>query len=293
MTRQQVIQLAIILLVLSMSAISWAIRQFREYQAKQGAKAAAQRRREQMLRTGRVDGAPAAPSMQPAMPPPPTTVHDDARRKLIELAQRRKAELEEMARRAAAGGGASRAGGSAAPPQRPAAPFPPAPTRTPQPRPVQRVPQPAQRPAPPRPQQRPNQPPVSASDARRNEDKENRLRREARERREITREKAEREQTDRDKVEARAESIRSNAEYTRDTGAPSIASSEITDAPSADQIRDPRRALAASLAGLRQGSGTPQATAEAWRRAIIMSEILGPSVAMRPPGDAGGSMQAL
>jgi hypothetical protein len=286
MGNQQWVHFAVIILVLAMSAISWAIRQFRAYQAKQEVKTAAQRRREQMLRTGRTDSTPVAPTMRLETPTAPSvSVHDDARRKLMELAAKRQAQLEEMARRAAAGGGGSP--GSAGPrvggggsrgtftPPRPVPPAPPPPRPQPTQRPIPAHRQAQQAPRPGR------QAPTPAAVA------ENRRRQEAKARAEAARERSEREQYTREKATVEALAVKSNAEYTKATGSPSIASSEITDASAMDLAADTRRsALAAAIGNLRMGAGSPAATLETWRRAIILTEILGSPPALRDPDRA-------
>ncbi len=108
------IEFVIIGLAISGSAIGWVIRKMSEKTAERRAEAERERRREEMLRTGRVeagDRTPSAPTVFEAAAPAATAPnapvsHEDARRRLQELAERRRRELEEMRRRAAQGGGA-------------------------------------------------------------------------------------------------------------------------------------------------------------------------------------------
>ncbi len=275
MGNQQWVHLVIILLVVSMSVLSWLYRQFKAYQSNQAGKVAAQRRREQVLRTGRAD--------EPSVAVPPArgvSVHDDARKKLMELAARRKAQLEEMARRAAAGGGV----GSA---PRPTAPLPAPVRRAPAaPSPKRPIARPAQQPTPPQPVRG-----VPSQRQRQAELEQARRRQELRARAEATRQRAERERAAREQAQTAAGTTITTTEPNQPAEGPGIEASQISDAGVVGQPRSTARSqLAATIAGLKMGANTPRAAAEAWRRAIVMTEILGPSIAMRgatePPDHA-------
>ena len=257
MTSQQWVHVTIIIIVMGMSAISWAVRRFRDYQAKQQVKAAQQRQREQILRTGRGDAnlespvllAPPVPARPDVSASPGGSVHDEARRRLQELAQKRRAELEAMARRAAAG----------QPSQRPPAPRapqrgssrPPAP-----PAPVVRAPKSD-------PQSRQTQ---ASEDARRRADKQARA---AEQRRRTEQDKAAQARDERDAA------VRSE---------PSLLDESASDAAfrqASEAARQPTATSALTRIGL--GAATPARNIEQWRRAIVLMEVLGPPPGLRGP----------
>lgn len=252
MTRQQWTQLIIILLFVGFSVLSWAFRQLREYQQKQAARQAAERRRLEMLRTGRgeaqADERPVAVA-PPGAPPRSPDLHDDARRRLQELAQRRRAELEEMARRAAGGSVAGAPMGG----PRPATPVP-----------VQRTPRAwGERPATKIEQER-----RAAEQARRRAEKQDKQdRSEARRRAEQAR-VVERQRAEADARQAAAE---------QQTAATAAADALGTSDPG----RAGRPSLAMAIGAARLGPGSTPATVEQWRRAVVLMSVLGPPTALR------------
>lgn len=258
MTRQQWTQLIIILLFVGFSVLSWAFRQLREYQQKQAARQAAERRRLEMLRTGRGEARAEVQQVEAApleAPPRAPDLHDDARRRLQELAQRRRAELEAMARRAAGGAGGAGGSGAGAPMAgpRPATPVP-----------VQRTPQArGERPVTKAEQQR-----RAAEQARRRaekQDKQDRIeaKRRAEQARVVERQRAEADARQTAAEQQTAASAAADALGTTDPG------------------RTARPALAAAIGAARLGPGATPATAEQWRRAIVLMSVLGPPAALR------------
>lgn len=109
MTTVAWIKLIVFILLISGSTLSWILKQLAEQKKQKQAKEAAQRRVENMLRTGRADDEIAtsnvAPGSSQADPLAPPTTHADARRRLQELAERRQKQLEELRRRQAATSG--------------------------------------------------------------------------------------------------------------------------------------------------------------------------------------------
>jgi colicin import membrane protein len=256
---QQIINIAIIVIVFGASALGWAVKQFGEYQAAKRAKAEALRRREQMLRTGRADErAPtlldedrAAAQLSPGAP----SQHDDARRRLIELAQKRQAQLAEMARRAAGGGQ------TASPPAMP----------TPRPMPVSRGGSPRPAVGPGQVRAGSGQPMVSADEQRRRAEK--------RAKAEAARKRSEaqaRQQAAADAEDREAATRRAAAERARE--AEEAATAEGTGR---------RTNVAAAIGNLRLGAGSAQGNLERWRNAMILTEVLGPPLAMREAGRDG------
>lgn len=253
MTRQQWTQLIIILLFVGFSVLSWAFRQLREYQQKQAARQAAERRRLEMLRTGRGEARADEQRVEARpleAPPRAPDVHDDARRRLQELAQRRRAELEAMARRAAggSGGGAPKAG------PRPATPVP-----------VQRTPQArGERPGTNVEQQR-----RAAEQARRRAEKL-----EKQDRIEAKRKAEQAKVVERQRAEADARQAAAEQQTAASAAADALGTGE--------SGRSGRPALATAIGAARLGPGATPATAEQWRRAIVLMNVLGPPAALRP-----------
>lgn len=256
------VQLVVILIFVLMTVISWSYRKFKEHQANQARKTAAARRREQLLRTGRVDDEPELPTrtvIATAQPAGSPNVHDDARRKLQELAAKRRRELEEIARRSSGGSTIAPAPASGQRPGFPAArprpaSAPPTPSFSPPP---QRT-KPASRPQP-TPKPRPARSPSPAEAARR--DAESAARAAA------ARERA---------MRQRAAEASEQADRARRAQA----------AADADQSAIAAAAASRSVAqGLRP---TPLGAAggglDQWRRAIVLMEVLGPPAADREPG---------
>ena len=254
MTRQQWTQLIIILLFVGFSVLSWAFRQLREYQQKQAARQAAERRRMEVLRTGRADQPPAGEFAStrpaPAIPPQaPLDPHAEAPRRLQEPAQRRRAELEAMARRAAggSGGGAPKAG-----------------PRTATPVPVQRTPQArGERPGTNVEQQR-----RAAEQARRRAEKL-----EKQDRIEAKRKAEQAKVVERQRAEADARQTAAEQQTAASAAADALGTGETG--------RAGRPALAAAIGAARLGPGATPATAEQWRRAIVLMNVLGPPAALR------------
>lgn len=111
----QYIQVAVWVLLLSLSFLGWLLRVIAQKRAESKVIQERKRREEEMLRTGRgmnEQGVDVQMAPSPAVQSPTSTVAsaDEAKRRLQELAQRRRAELQQMAERAQQGGG------SAAPP---------------------------------------------------------------------------------------------------------------------------------------------------------------------------------
>lgn len=102
MTTQQVIQLLIVLLIVGSSFFGWLFKQVQEQRERKRIRDEQERRRDEMLRTGRdVYAGPAGPQTVPtevAMPPSA----DPQTRRREELARRRREQIEELRRRAAA-----------------------------------------------------------------------------------------------------------------------------------------------------------------------------------------------
>lgn len=112
MSTLDILKLVAIFLFLTVSALSWLAKQLAEQKKIKNAKEAAQRREEQMLRTGRTeDTVSTTPVLQGPVElssaagggaaPPVPSAHNDAKRRLQELAERRKAQLDELRRRQA------------------------------------------------------------------------------------------------------------------------------------------------------------------------------------------------
>lgn len=148
------IRIAAIVLMVSISVISWLVRVLGKKREEARERIAKRRREEELLRTGRTEsGSPASIPIAPVAANVPAS-HDEARRRLQEIAQRRRAELQQMAQRGETG---------AAPPASPVAPVRPIaqPSRPFQPRPAAQprsaFPTPAARPEPPRPKPAPRQ----------------------------------------------------------------------------------------------------------------------------------------
>lgn len=93
----QWIQVAVWVLLLSLSFLGWLFRMISQKRAESKVMLDRKRREEEMLRTGRMeDGTPIASA---SSAPAPTSA-DEAKRRLQELAQRRRAELQQAAQRA-------------------------------------------------------------------------------------------------------------------------------------------------------------------------------------------------
>lgn len=99
------IQLIVILIFLGISAVSWTLKKLGEQRAIREAQARAARERDELLRTGR-------PPESAAPERPPLVAQDDATARLKELAAKRQAQLNELRRQAQA---KARAQGTPAP----------------------------------------------------------------------------------------------------------------------------------------------------------------------------------
>lgn len=242
----QYIKLIIILLFVGFSVASFLYRKFKEQQQQQQAKLDALRRREQMLRTGRVEQDESFPQPGSIEPPPqqqprPETPHDEARRRLQELAAQRRRELEAMTRRAAGG-----------PPTQ--APSPPPVSRPFPARPIATRTTPPRSPVPPRQTGNPNN---AAEQARRQAQKAAKA--------EEARNRAERER------QARDERARATQALAADSA------SQPSAEPSPSSLSSPTGAIRILAAGVPVGSRRP----EDWRRAIVMMELLAPPAGLR------------
>jgi len=249
------------------------IRKINERNAKREVEVAKQRRQEQILRTGRAeDGSIArAPAAGPGAP---TSVAspDDARRKLPEHAERRRRELAEMMRRAQ--GGAAPASAQPAPRPAPRQTFE-APPRTvppvivsgPIPTPARRIPGP-----PPRQQRAPA--PTAFGPVQQPGERDIRRQREV----------------DANKKAAKEAVVRRKAQEQRrpapvmsaaDVAYQQVISVPTQPAPVAPAPAKPATAAArVAIFGVGTGAGPKGGPAE-WRRAIIISELLGAPVGMR------------
>ncbi|MFN7020110.1 MAG: hypothetical protein ACK4WH_02120 [Phycisphaerales bacterium] len=248
----QYIKLAIILLFVSISVISFLYRKFKEQQAAQEARNEALRRREQLLRTGRLEVPDAEQTtvmvgLPNQVPPKPMTVHDEARRRLQELAAQRRRELEGMARRAVGGGGPAPSAGQVLRP-------------IPQPaRPIQRSTAPPARTAP---TQRPRPQTAQADDqSRRAAQKAAKA--------EETRQRAARQRADQERA-ARAAEARAAIEAASSSKA---------------AAQQPIEAGAGALRGLAPIGAAGSRRPEDWRRAIVFMELLAPPKSMRGDQD--------
>lgn len=247
----QYIKLAIILLFVSISVISFLYRKFKEQQAAQEARNEALRRREQLLRTGRVDDPDTErPTVMVGLPnqvpPQPVTVHDEARRRLQELAAQRRRELEEMARRAAGGGGTAPSAGQV---------LRPVPQQA---RPIQTRTTPPARPSPaqhprPRTAQTDDQSRRAAQKAAKAEE---------------ARQRAAKQRADQERA-ARAAETRAAIEA----------------ASSSKAAAQPIEAGEGALRGLSPIGASGSRRPEDWRRAIVFMELLAPPTSMRGEQD--------
>lgn len=118
----QYIQVAVWVLLLSLSFLGWLVRVLAQKRAESKVLQERKRREEEMLRTGRgmsEQGVEVQMAPPPAVQSPTSTVAsaDEAKRRLQELAQRRRAELQQMAERASQGSAAGAPQGPAAGPR--------------------------------------------------------------------------------------------------------------------------------------------------------------------------------
>lgn len=105
------IQIIVFALMISISIISWLVKLIAQKREEAKVIASKRRRQEEMLRTGRTeDGSPIETAQATVAQAGPAS-HEDAKRRLQEIAQRRRAELEQMSR-----------GGPGVPPAPPARP---------------------------------------------------------------------------------------------------------------------------------------------------------------------------
>lgn len=271
------IQIIVIVLAVSASAIGALLKKLAEQRAVRNQKLARERERETMLRTGRVDEQreqrEAEFSAQTSAPPLPNIVpEDEARRRLQELAQRRRAELAEMARRAQSGGGAG------APPTAPTPPIVQPGMRRSAPPPVQTKSE--HRSSPPLPTRPGMLTQQSEQDIRRaraqaGKDKaaRDKAARKAAAQADRQRELERRQRAEREREEER----RAADEVPHLARERSIEQTQISGSA-------PRGTAAARATALRIGTPT---TPEEWRRAIILMELLNPPLALREDERAG------
>lgn len=257
-------KIIIVLLVVGTSVASWAYRQFKQLQAQKQVKDAENRRREQILRTGRAEGGT-----------PPTVAPIDenemAKRRLQELVEQRRREMQAMAERQAQGGS-----GQTQPPMV-APPSPVAPPRQvgrPDPRPV--VPPPSAAPVggPPRPQQPLGQrPPTPQSQT------QNRVKRESQR-------KAEKDRAERARQAEIAERLRAQHAAAA-AAAQTISQQEAAADRAADRelnsgvMKPPVSTAAIGASPLRLIPGVGGTSAEQLRRTVALMELLGPPVSLR------------
>lgn len=265
-------KIIIVLLIVGTSVASWAYRQFKQYQTQKQIKDAETRRREQMLRTGRVEGGMPAPSMAPV------DEHELAKRRLQELVEQRRREMQAMAQR--------QAGGEGSPGMPPAAP--PASVTPPRPmaRPVARQggrpqapstpPTPVGTPRPQQPQQALGQRPPTPQSQTQNKVKRESQRKAEKDRAERARQA---EIADRLQAQQAAAAAAAQAQSQREAAADQAADRELNSG-----VTKPARPVAAIGAGpLRLVPGAGGTSAEQLRRSVALMELLGPPVSLRPP----------
>jgi hypothetical protein len=259
-------RLIITVLVLSFAGIAAVVKKAKEARAKRDAELRRQQRSDQILRTGRSDGAPpelpnvASPTTRPA-------TAEDARKKLQELAERRRRELAEMMRRAQEGKASAPAPVANSPQSRPLPRPMPQPMRSAPPA----APRPAPRPVPQ--QQRPviTPPRTMAEEAARRKQQ-------AEAKRRAEREAAARRQVAEEQKNLREASAR-QAREVRDA-APAAAAYQVI--PTTRPDASARQIAASGALGSALARIGGSSSAGDWRKAIILSELLHQPVGLRP-----------
>lgn len=249
------IKVIIFLVLLALSALSWAFKKMAEQKQIKRAREMRERQSEQMLRTGRTEDGIAVPTAT-ALPTPaapnPVAGHADARRRLQELAERRQRQLEELRKKQGNAGPTVTSAGSPVPTiERPP------PSRTTDMRPGSQPTLPAPSRQAPQPQQKKAQPkPQQAKRAVKPQ-----TRQEVRDANQPARDRAGRtpEQAARQALADRAESEATHP-----------AQGNSSDAAAAAQ-RKGAESLRGALSGAKRGGGM---NASDWRRVMMMREIL-------------------
>jgi hypothetical protein len=266
------IRLVVVVGFVLFSLLGGVIKKIGEKNAKRAAELARERRREEMLRTGRdetgafvdVTRASVLDAPPTASPTPPTS--DDARAKLQQLAERRRRELAEMMKRSATAGSGSKPVPTSQPRSAPQAARPPQPRQSPQPR---QQPQPRQT----FPQQQSRRP--SEQDSRRQREQQ---------------EKADR------KAAAgarRGPQVSGGTSATEQPAPPTPGSTpmhaayELPIARTGATQTNVQQATSSKVGAAIARAGGVGGASE-WRKAIVLSELLRPPVSLRDPSE--GSM---
>lgn len=259
----QYIQVAVWVLLLSLSFLGWLLRVIAQKRAESKVIQERKRREEEMLRTGRgmtEQGVEVQMAPPPTVQSPTATVAsaDEAKRRLQELAQRRRAELQQMAERARQGGGSA---------------APPAPSGGPAtgPRPGMSPAEQARRRAA---QQQKAAKARAAEQARQHRDRAAQTAQAQAQRARAEQERARREQAEREAAQ-REQMRRESAGASFDP----VAAKKAERAGAAQAV--PGRA--GGQRSVVRLSGKP--TIEEIRHAFVMSELLAPPLSERPPGD--------